>query len=236
MIDFIKNNYPLLSVGILSANLMNLEKDIDILEKNNIKLLHFDVMDGNFVPQLTIGHTFVKAVKTKLFKDVHLMIKDPYNFIPYYISAGADIITLHLESGNHIRACLRLISTSVNVNDVKRKIACGLAITPATPISSIEPFLPDIDIITLIGVNPGYYNETFYDDTIERAFAVKKLIAESKKDIFLCIDGGITKEVIKKVSQVDPHIVVSGSAIFEKNNVKENIQIMQNYLLKKNKE
>ncbi|HUI92073.1 MAG TPA: ribulose-phosphate 3-epimerase [Chitinivibrionales bacterium] len=215
-----------LSIGVLSADLMSLADDIALLENSGAGMLHFDVMDGHFVPQLTVGPAFVKAVKTKMLKDVHLMVEDPFDSIKQYASAGADIISVHVESCVHVRACLQFIGTLKNINDAQRGIAAGVAVNPGTALCDVKPLLEDADVVTLLGINPGYPGQTLYPDTAARAAKLWELIEESGRDIFLCIDGGVTKENINEVAKMEPDIVVTGSAVFEDRNVAQNIRMM----------
>lgn len=219
-----------LSVGVLSADLMSLADDIALLERSGVGMLHFDVMDGHFVPQLTVGPAFVKAVKTKMLKDVHLMIENPFDFIKQYASAGADIISVHVESCVHVRACLQFIGTFKNINDPQRGIAAGVAVNPGTALCDVKPLLEDADVVTLLGVNPGFPGQTLYPDTAARAEKLRELIEETGRDIFLCIDGGVTKENIGEVAKMEPDIVVTGSAVFEDRAVAENLKLMTDAL------
>ena len=219
-----------LSIGVLSADLMALAGDIALLERNGVELLHFDVMDGHFVPQLTVGPAFIKAVKTKMLKDVHLMIENPFESIRQYAAAGADIISVHVESCVHVRACLQLIGTLKNINDPQRDIARGIAVNPGTALCDVKPLLEEADVVTLLGINPGYPGQKLYADTAARAEKLKELIAETDREIFLCIDGGVTKENIGEVAAMRPDIVVSGSAVFENKAIAENLKILMDAL------
>jgi ribulose-phosphate 3-epimerase len=219
-----------LSIGVLSADLMSLSSDIALLEQNGVELLHFDIMDGHFAPQLTVGPSFVKAVKTKMLKDVHLMIENPYESIQQYAAAGADIITVHAESCVHVSACLQLIGTQKNANAPTRTIKRGLAINPGTPLCVVKPLLDETDVITLVAINPGFPGQKLSPGTAIRAEKVHELLAEFGKNILLCIDGGVTKENIGEVAAMKPDIVVSGSAVFEKRAVGDNLKIMTDAL------
>lgn len=219
-----------LSVGVLSADLMSLADDIALLERSGVGMLHFDVMDGHFAPQLTVGPAFVKAVKTKMLKDVHLMIENPFDFIKQYASAGADIISVHVESCVHVRACLQFIGTFKNINDPQRGVAAGVALNPGTALCDVKPLLEDADVVTILGINPGYPGQTLYPDTAGRVEKLRELIKETGRDIFLCIDGGVTLENIGDVAKMEPDIVVSGSAVFEDRAVAENLKMMTDAL------
>jgi ribulose-phosphate 3-epimerase len=230
ILDILSEKTPDLSVGVLSARLMALAEDLSLLSENGVRLAHFDIMDGHFVPQLTVGPSFVKAVKTRLLKDVHLMISEPYASIPHYAAAGADIITVHVESCVHARACLQLIGSQTNANDPSRGIARGIALNPGTALCCLRPLLEEADIVTLVAINPGFPGQALYPDTARRAEKVRRLIAETGRHILLCIDGGVTKENIDEVAAMGPDLVVSGSAVFENNAVAKNLEIMKNGL------
>ena len=226
----IRSAAPALSVGATSANLMALGNDIAALEKCGASLLHFDIMDGHFAPQLTVGPSFVKGAATAMLKDVHLMIENPFAVLPQYAAAGADIISVHVESCDHVLACLQYIGGLANVRDASRGIARGIALNPGTSLSALEPLLYESDVITLVTVNPGFGGQKPSPGTAERARRVRTMIAESGRDILLCIDGGITKDNIEAVAAMKQDIVVSGSAVFEENEIAANFRTMTHAL------
>jgi ribulose-phosphate 3-epimerase len=213
-ISLVKRLTPALSVGVLSANLMRLEDDIATLTRCGVGLLHFDVMDGHAAPALTVGPPFIKAVKTTMLKDIHLIIDEPYAAIADYVAAGADIITIHVEGCRHPRAALELIGRSVNVNDPQRGILRGVAINPGTPVAAIEPLLDVIDLAVLVAVNPGFSGQKFAANTAERFAELKKLVADSGRAILVGIDGGVVHDNIEAIAALAPDYVVSGSALF----------------------
>ncbi len=223
----IKNVCPALSVGAISANLMAMAPDISLLEQNNVSLLHFDIMDGHFVPQITVGPLFVKGLKTRMFKDVHLMVSDPYASIPLFSNAGADIITVHVESCIHVKACLQLIGTLKNANDPSRGILRGLAVNPGTALCDLRPLLDETDIVTVVAINPGFPGQKLSANTSQRVESIRRLIAESGRQILLCVDGGISRDTIAQVWAMNPDIVVSGSAIFENGTIDKNLDSMK---------
>lgn len=224
---FLDSMMPSLSVGVLSANMMNLADDIAKLENEQVKMLHFDIMDGNFVPVLSVGNAFVKSVKTKMLKDVHLLINNPEQAVPLYASAGADIITIHAESKGNVHRALQMIQEQTNVNDPSRKISAGLALNPGTAIARIEPYIDLVDIIFLVCINAGFPNQKFNHESIRRFKLLKYLVKESGRKILLGIDGGITKENFQEVKTLEPDIIVSGSAVFEKGLIRENLDQMK---------
>jgi ribulose-phosphate 3-epimerase len=232
-IDWLKEHSPLLSVGVTSANMMRLEEDIHLLEKNNVNLLHFDVMDGHFVPPLTVGPAFVKAVKTFMLKDVHLMISNPLEKIPDYVAAGADVLTLHVESCLHAHRALQQMRDMKNVNDEKRGIVRGVALNPGTPLSSLEGVLEEVEIVFLVAVNPGFPSQKFIETTKGKIKRLRRMIQETQKKVLIGLDGGITRTNFADIASTGADIIVTGSAVFDGKQPAENIAYMQNILQKK---
>ncbi len=220
---------PAISAGILSADWMALESEIRILKQGGVHVLHFDVMDGCFVPALTFGAPLVKAVRTSLLKDVHLMINDPLAKIPEFVAAGADMITIHPESSIHAHRALQRIGESVNANDPNRGIARGVALNPGTPLSASEPLLDVTDVVFLLAVNPGFSGQTFIEGTRDRFARLRSMVRETRlgRDILLGIDGGITRKNIAEIAAMGPDIIISGSAIFDGKAARENTGFMQ---------
>ena len=227
LLDELRKSSPLLSVGIMSADLMRLREQLAVLSECGVRLLHFDIMDGCFCPQLTAGPFFVKGIKTKALKDVHLMVENPVPFIPEFAAAGADLITVHAESGRHVHRALQLIAEQKNANAPDRPIFRGIAINPGTPLTALEPFLYETDMVFLVAVNPGFPKQRFIDATNERCRSLKSMLASARKNPLIGIDGGITRENIGAVSALGPDIIVTGSAVFEGGRIKENLESMQ---------
>jgi len=223
----IGHNGPRLSIGIISANLMNLGEDIAVLEKCGAKYAHFDVMDGHFAPPLTVGPAFIKAVKTSMLKDVHLMIDEPLAQLADYAAAGADIITVHAEACRHPHRTLQAIGELPNANDARRPIVRGAALNPSTPVEAIEPVLDVADFVLLVAINPGFPKQKFIDATAQRLERLRALIAHTGRPIAIGIDGGVTKDNIGAVAALRPDIIVSGSAVFEQGKISENYSTMK---------
>jgi ribulose-phosphate 3-epimerase len=232
-IDWLKKHSPQLSVGIMSANIMRLEDDIQALEENNVNMLHFDVMDGHFVPPLTIGPAFVKAAKTTLLKDVHLMISNPLEKIQEYVAAGADLITVHVESCVHAHRALQQTRDMKNANDANRGIVRGIALNPGTPLSSIEELIDEVDIVFLVAVNPGFPAQKFIESMKTKIEKLKIMIREVQKHPLIGLDGGITRLNIAEIAAMGADVIVTGSAIFDGKQPAENIAFMHNALKKK---
>lgn len=224
--DQLKKASPLISVGVLTADLMHLGSEIEILESLGFQLLHFDVMDGQFCPPLTFGPAFVKGVKTNLLKDVHLMINDPLDKLEGFVAAGADIITVNIESTRHIHRALQMLGKMENVNYSARGILRGVVLNPGTPVESVRPLLDDLEMVFLLAVNPGWSGQSFISQTKEKLLRLKQMIAEAGRDVLVGIDGGIKKDNIVEVASWDVDIIVAGSAIFDGKDLKANAEFM----------
>ncbi len=216
---------PTVSVGVLAANTMSLGDDLAALDGAAVGILHFDVMDGCFCPAMTFGAGFVKGIKTNLLKDVHLMIENPLPKLGNYVSAGADILTVHVEScPAHIHRVFQEIGKMTNANDPQRGIVRGVAIDPGTPLEAIEPLLDDIEMVTILAINPGWGGQKFIPATAGRLAAARKLM--SGRDMLLCVDGGITRDNIADIAKMDVDIAVTGSAVFDGKNPAGNARFM----------
>ncbi len=214
---------PLLSVGIISANIMKLAEAEAELFSANVKLVHFDIMDGRFCPQITVGPFFVKGLSTRMYKDVHLMVDDPIAVIPDFAKAGADIITVHAEAGRHIHRALQLIGEQKNANDPSRGILRGIALNPQTPVSSIERLLDETDLVCLLAVNPGFAGQSYIESTAGKFLECKNSRRKTSSPPLICIDGGITAETMRPVAAYGADIIVSGSAVFRNGAISQNI-------------
>lgn len=226
--ELLRASAPTISVGILSADLMNLGSEVALLEKNDIKAIHFDVMDGCFVPMMTAGPPLIKAVKSHLLKDVHLMIQDPQEKVGDYVEAGADIVTVHVESCKNIRMVLQELGRMENRNNPNRGLIRGVALNPDTPVEVLEPLLVDVEMIVILAVDPRVKGKTFIESTGNKFTKVKKMVSTTKKEILLCIDGGIKRNNIVEIAKMGADILVSGSAIFDGKAPAENVRFMLN--------
>ncbi|MFH2068797.1 MAG: ribulose-phosphate 3-epimerase [Candidatus Omnitrophota bacterium] len=222
----LKESTPTISVGILTADLMALGSQVRLLEQTKVRMFHFDVMDGVFCPMMTFGPPLIKAVKTPLFKDVHLMITEPLEKVKDYVAAGADIISVHAESSIHIHRVLQALGKMSNQNDPERGLIRGVALNPGTPVEVLEPLLNEVDVVTLLAINPGWSGQQFIPSTRQRVQRIKRLISESGREILICVDGGITRENIAEISKMGADIVVTGSAVFDGKTTVENAAFM----------
>jgi ribulose-phosphate 3-epimerase len=194
--------------SILSANFAFLGEDIRKVEEAGAQLLHIDVMDGHFVPNITIGPVVLKSIRkiTRLPLDVHLMISDPDKYIPAFVDAGADMITVHQEATVHLDRTLNFIRS--------HKVRAGVSINPATPVSMIQHAFPLIDMLLIMSVNPGFGGQQFIPYTLEKVAQARKTITEKKYSCVIEIDGGIDTPLIPSVIEAGASVLVVGSAIF----------------------
>jgi ribulose-phosphate 3-epimerase len=207
---------------------MHLSSELALLEGTDLKAVHFDVMDGFFVPMMTIGPPYIRAVKTHLLKDIHLMIQDPQAKVGDYVYAGADIVTVHVESCEDIHPVLRELGMMENRNDPDRGLVRGIALNPDTPVELLEPLLNDIEMIVVLAVNPKVKGLPFFDSIGDKFAEVKDMVSTARKEILLCIDGGIKRSNIAEFAKMGADILVSGSAIFNGKAPVENAQFMLN--------
>jgi len=215
IVSQVRQSGPTLSVGLVAANLMALGADVSCLEQAGASVAHFDVMDGAYVPMLTIGPPFIKAVKTRMLKDVHLMIREPGASIADYVAAGADIVTVHPDACRHPHRVLQQIGSMTHVLDAGRPIARGVALNPGVPIHVLEPLLDEIDLVMLVAINPGFSGQKFLPATFGRIEAVRRMADASGRDILVAVDGGITRANIGQFAGLGVDLVITGSAVFD---------------------
>ncbi len=210
----------ILSPSLLSADFANLERDIKELEASGVKYLHIDVMDGAFVPNITIGIPVVKAIRkvTNLVLDVHLMIEMPERYIKDFADAGSDIITIHQESTPHLQRALSLI------HECGKK--AGIALNPSTPISTIEDVLPDLDLVLIMSVNPGFGGQKFILHSLKKIEALNQMIRKSGNSITIAVDGGVTADNIYDVTRAGAQLCVAGTAVFKGSSISESVQAL----------
>ena len=218
---------PTVSVGILSADLMHLGSELTLLEQLGVGLVHVDVMDGCFCPRMTVGDIYVQGLKTPLLKDVHLMVQEPLDKLGHYVSAGADIITVHVEAAVHIHRVLQYLGRMEHSAGPEHGIVRGLALNPGTPLEWLTaPLLDEVEMVSLLAVDPGWSGQEFSPATFSRIARVKAMIAASGKDILLCVDGGITRDNIAEVAAAGADVVAAGSAVFAGGALEQNFRYM----------
>lgn len=206
---------PTISVGMLTADLLSLGVELSLLEGTGVKVLHVDVMDGCFCPMTTVGPPLIKAMKTSLLKDVHLMIDEPLEKVADYVAAGADLITIHPEACSHVHRVLQKLKTLPNANDPNRGLVRGVALNPGTPLEVLEPLLDEVELILILAVNPGWGGQKFNPSTFGRIAKARQLIGNIGKKIILGVDGGITRDNICEIAGTGADLIVTGSAVFD---------------------
>jgi ribulose-phosphate 3-epimerase len=217
---------PTLSVGMMTCDLLRLGAEIELLEATGVPLVHFDVMDGVFCPASTVGSPIVKAVRTALLKDVHLMVEAPLSKVGHYVDAGADIVTVHLESERYVHRVFQELGARENANDLERGLLRGLALNPGTPVEAIEPLLGQVELILLLAINPGWGGQSFSAETPRRLERARELVEACGRDVLLGVDGGVTRSNIGDIAALGPDIIVTGSAIFDGKAPAENAEFM----------
>lgn len=198
--------------SILSCNFLKLEQEIMDVEKAGADLIHVDVMDGHFVPNITIGPMFVKALKpiSKTAIDVHLMIENPQKYVPDFIEAGANIITVHAEADVHLMRTLDMIRSGGK--------KAGVSLNPSSPLSLIEYAISEIDLLLIMTVNPGFGGQQYISSMEPKIAAARSMIRASGKKIDLEVDGGIKVSNVKRVVNTGANIIVMGTEIFHSGN------------------
>lgn len=210
-----------ISPSILSADFTRLGEQLHALEDAGADYIHVDVMDGRFVPNITIGPFIVEAAKraTKVPLDVHLMIEEPERFINDFASAGSDIITVHAEATRHLHKVIQSIK--------EHGLKAGVSINPATPVGAIRPVIGDIDLILVMSVNPGFSGQGFIPASLDKIKEAREMIAASGRDIELEVDGGIKVANIGMAASAGADVFVSGSGVFGTPDYKKTIQAMK---------
>lgn len=206
-----------MSPSILAADFNILGEQISILEKNNADYLHIDVMDGIFVPSISFGMPLIKSIRknTKMFFDVHLMIREPIRYIKEFADCGADLINIHYE------ACEDVVATLNAIKNLGVKI--GITIKPSTPVSVLKPLLGKVDLILVMSVEPGFGGQKFIEETYEKLTELRELTQGMVNPPEIEVDGGVTLENAEKILKAGANVLVAGSAIF-KGDIEKNIK------------
>jgi ribulose-phosphate 3-epimerase len=213
-----------LAPSILSADFARLGEEIKSVEEAGADYIHIDVMDGHFVPNITIGPLIVETAKkiTSLPLDVHLMISNPERFIKDFVEAGSDLLSIHVETCHHLQRTL------THIRELGAKSAAVL--NPSTPLSALEYIMEDVDMILLMTVNPGFGGQKFIPGMLPKIQKVRKLIDEKNPAVELEVDGGIKLDNISQVAQAGADVVVAGSAVFKSEDCKKTVRLMKEKL------
>jgi ribulose-phosphate 3-epimerase len=217
-----KKEGVIIAPSILAADFSRLADEVKAVEQSGADWIHIDVMDGHFVPNITIGPTVVEAVRkvTELPLDVHLMIENPNNYIGEFISAGSDIITVHVEACPHLNRTVQLIKD--------QDVMVGVVLNPATPLSSLEEILHEIDMVLIMSVNPGFGGQKFISSMIDKIENLSEIMTNYDHPIALEVDGGITSDNAADIVQAGASVLVAGSAIFNSKDYKKAINSLRN--------
>lgn len=210
-----------LAPSILSADFANLQRDIELVEQLGADYIHVDVMDGQFVPNITLGPNVVSAIRpvTKLPLDVHLMIIEPENYIEDFAKAGADIITVHAEATPHIYRAVQMIQAA--------GVKAGVVINPGTPLSAIEYVLDLVDQVLIMTVNPGFGGQTFIESSLDKIAILKAWKEEKGYHYDIEVDGGIDPITARRCKEAGANIFVAGSYIYNADRPKDRIEALR---------
>jgi len=216
-----KEDGVIIAPSILSADFSRLGDEVKAVEQAGADWIHVDVMDGHFVPNITIGPAVVEAVRkvTELPLDVHLMIENADRYIGEFISAGSDIITVHVEACTHLNRTIQLIKDH-------DKLA-GVVLNPATPLSSLEEILHEIDMVLLMSVNPGFGGQKFIPSMLDKIENLAEVMSHYEHPIALEVDGGINSENVGNIKEAGASVLVAGSAIFNSKDYKKAIKSLR---------
>jgi ribulose-phosphate 3-epimerase len=207
--------------SILSADFSKLGEEILAVERGGADYIHIDVMDGHFVPNITIGPLIVDAIRpiTKLPLDVHLMIENPDQYIEAFAKAGADYITVHVEASRHLHRTIQNIKSY--------GVKAGVVLNPATPVESIQHIIGDIDMVLLMSVNPGFGGQKFIPEVLPKIRKVKEMADQKGLDIEIEIDGGVNSETAKLCIEAGANVLVAGSAIYNEEDYAKAISLIR---------
>ncbi|OEH85758.1 ribulose-phosphate 3-epimerase [Desulfuribacillus stibiiarsenatis] len=207
--------------SILSADFAKLGQEIQTVEQAGVDMIHVDVMDGHFVPNITIGPLVVQSIKpiTSLPLDVHLMIENADRYIPDFCKAGADIISVHAEASPHLHRTIQLIKSF--------QVKAAVALNPATSLDVIEYVIEELDMVLIMSVNPGFGGQSFIPSSLRKIEKLRTMIENKGLNVDIQVDGGVNEHTVRDVTQAGANILVAGSYLFGKSDLKQRVNLLR---------
>jgi ribulose-phosphate 3-epimerase len=208
----------IVSPSLLSADFLHLQDEISMLNESQADWIHLDIMDGMYVPNITFGFPVISQINKVAEKplDVHLMIEQPERYVTEFRDAGADILTVHYEAVTHLHRCVQQIKNA--------GMKAGVSLNPHSPVHLLESILPEIDLVLIMSVNPGFGGQSFIKESLTRIRQLRELADQKNPDLIIEVDGGVSPDNVNELQKLGANAVVAGSAVFKSNDPKETIR------------